>query len=112
MTKVLFYKDPVTGREPCRDWLQSLPSAVRAKAIVRFRQLQEGGHTLQRPYVALLRDGIYELRWKVKGVNYRILYFWHGEEMVLLSHGFTKQSSRVPDREIELALRRKRLVES
>ena len=47
---------------------------------------------------------------RVGTVNYRILYFFSGSNVVCLSHGFTKES-KVPDAEIDLALRRKRLVE-
>jgi len=39
-------------------------------------------------------------------VNYRALYFFHGRETVVLSHGLTKEG-RVPSVEIDLALRHK-----
>jgi phage-related protein len=41
-----------------------------------------------------------------------MLYFFHGRTAVVVSHGFGKQQARVPDREIELAIRRKRAFEA
>ena len=40
-------------------------------------------------------------------LNYRILYFFHGREGVVLSHGIVKQEAIVPPREIERAILRK-----
>jgi putative component of toxin-antitoxin plasmid stabilization module len=54
-----------------------------------------------------LRDGIYELRATHRGVNYRILYFFHGRKTAVLSHLITKEAE-VPDREINRAERFKR----
>ncbi len=64
------------------------------------------GHLLRRPASDFLRDGIYELRVSRQGIHHRVLYFFHGRDFVVLTQGFEKESE-VPDREIELALRRK-----
>jgi ribosome-binding protein aMBF1 (putative translation factor) len=42
-------------------------------------------------------------------VQYRVLYFFHGRDIVVLSHGVTK-SQKVPNAEIERAMERKQLV--
>ena len=39
----------------------------------------------------MLRDGIYELRIGLQGLNYRILYFFHGKEAAVVSHGLIKE---------------------
>ena len=33
-----------------------------------------------------------------------MLYFFHGSERAVLTHGFTKQQSAVPDQEIDYAI--------
>jgi phage-related protein len=73
---------------------------------VRIQRLAEEGHALRRPEADYLRDGIYELRARQGHVNYRILYFFHGQDMIILAHGMTKENE-VPDAEIERARRRK-----
>ena len=44
---------------------------------------KELGHELRRPEADLLRDNIYELRIGLQGINYRILYFFHGKQAAL-----------------------------
>lgn len=45
------------------------------------------------------------------GINYRILYFFHKAEAVVVTHGLTKEA-QVPPREIDLAVERRKLFES
>ena len=73
---------------------------------VRIERLRDLGHELRRPEADFLRDGIYELRVRLRTTNYRMLYFFHGRIAAVLAHGLVKESE-VPQREIELAIRRK-----
>jgi phage-related protein len=93
------------------DWLASLSHKARAKCVVRLERLEEMGHELRRPEADYLRDDIYELRAKHAGMNYRMLYFFHGRRAVVVSHGFSKQQPKVPAREINLASQRKQRFE-
>jgi phage-related protein len=104
-TKVVFFRDE-QGRVPLLEWLDSLPKKAKAKCIARIHRLRSLGHELRRPEADYLRDGIYELRIGFGGVNYRVLYFYHGRTAAVISHGCTKERV-VPVREIELAIRRK-----
>ena len=73
--------------------------------------MAELGNDLRRPEADHLRDGIYELRASLQGVHYRVLYFFSGKAVVVLSHGLTKERE-VPVRDIELAFERKKQVEA
>src|ERR1022692_1756179 len=88
------------------EWLAGLSSKARQKCLVRLKRLESEGHDLRRPAAGYLRDGIYELRIGLQGINHRILYFFHGREAVVVSHGLTKERE-VPPREIDLAIQRK-----
>lgn len=105
MTQVLFYKDD-TEHCPVLEWLMELPKKVQAKAEVRIERLAELRHHLRRPEAEYLQDDIYELRWRFQSVNYRILYFFHDRNAVVLAHGLTKKRI-VPPHDIELAVQRK-----
>ena len=70
-------------------------------------QLEAKGHELRRPAADSLRDGIYELRASYQGVNYRILYFFAGKNVVVVSHGLKKERE-VPAFEIDRAIERKK----
>jgi phage-related protein len=104
-TKVVFYEEK-PGNVPLLEWLDSVPQKPKAKCIARIQRLRDLGHELRRPEADFLRDGIYELRVGFGGVNYRMLYFFHGKTAAVVSHGCTKERI-VPPREIELALQRK-----
>lgn len=105
-TPVVLYKDDDSSA-PFLDWFEALSSKVQAKCLLRIERLRELGHELRRPEADYLRDEIYELRVRHQSVNYRILYFFHGTAAAVLSHGLQKEQA-VPDRDIELAVRRKR----
>ena len=107
-TELLVFRE-ANGRIPLVDWLDFLPAKARAKCLSYMRLLGTSGHALRRPAADFLRDGIFELRSSYGSVQYRILYFYHGRDVVVLSHGVTK-SQKVPDAEIERALARKQLV--
>jgi len=40
----------------------------------------------------MLRDGICDLRSSLGTLNYRILYFLHGRNVVVLAHAITKEN--------------------
>ena len=109
-TEILIFRE-ANGRIPLVDWLDALPAKARAKCLNYMRLLASYGYDLRRPTADTLRDGIYDLRPSYASVQYRILYFFHGRDVVVLSHGVTK-TQKVPAAEIERAIMRKRLVES
>lgn len=108
-TKVILYCEE-DGSCPVLDWLQELPEKAQDKCFLRLERLSELGHELRRPEADFLRDGIYELRASLQGVNYRILYFFHGSIAAVVSHGIVKERA-VPPKEINRAIERKKLFE-
>lgn len=106
---VIFYQEDDTVL--VRQWLKVLPNKVQKKCLTFIAQLEMHGHELRRPVADFLRDGIYELRPSYQGVNYRILYFFSGRDVVVLSHGITKTDA-VPDVEINRAIERKKRFEA
>ena len=112
-TDVWFYcnKD---GKSPMLELLQELAQDDRRaynKCRALIDRLEELGHELRRPTADLLQDGIYELRTKVGRVNYRLLYFFHGKNVAILEHAFTK-TANIPKEEIKRAINRKALFEA
>ena len=107
-TEVLIYASE-DGSAPLLDWLDGLPQKVQDKCLVRIERLGQMGHELRRPEADSLRDGIHELRVTFSGVHYRVLYFFHGQRVVI-SHGVVKERE-VPSGEIDLAIDRWRRFE-
>lgn len=106
-TAIRFFRED-DGTVPFLEWLAELekrkPKAF-VKCLYMLDVLRQFGHDLRGPHAGLLRDGVYELRMRVGRVNYRILYGFVGKNVVLVSHGITKESS-VPDADIDLAASR------
>ena len=109
-TKIVYYSEE-DGTVPIVEWLGSLQPKARAKCQAYLTRLQSEGHGLRRPVADFLRDGIYELRPSFRGVQYRVLYFFHGQSAVVVSHGLVK-GQKVPVGEIERAVNRKSRFES
>jgi phage-related protein len=105
-TELLVYCE-VDHTAPLNAWLDSLQPKARARCLERLALLEENGHDLRRPHVENLGAGLYELRVKFFQVNYRMLYFFHGRDAVVVTQGFSKEKT-IPKREIALALTRKR----
>jgi phage-related protein len=102
-TEIIIYQEQ-KSQVPLLDWLDGLPSIAQDKCIALVEKLAEMGYELRRPHCDILRDGIYELRARHGNVHYRILYAFIGRNIVLLSHGFTKEK-KVPNKEINRAIR-------
>lgn len=97
------------GSVPLLEWLKGLPAKVQDKCLVRLERLEEMGQALRRPEADYLQDGIYELRVRVRSIQYRMLYFFYGSQAAVVSHGFTKEGVVSP-REIETAKQRRERV--
>jgi phage-related protein len=106
---VVFYQEDAKT-VPVLDWLDRLPARAQDKCRVRIERLRDLGHELRRPEADYLRDGIYELRVGLQGLNYRMLCFFYGRVAAVLVHGLVKER-KVPPRDIEEAIRRKRKFE-
>jgi phage-related protein len=110
-TRIIFYQDE-DGEVPVLGWLKQLIKKNRkgyANCTVKIKLLAESGYELRRPAADYLRDGIYELRAKQERIQYRILYFFHGQNIAILAHAIIKEESAVPDIDIERAINRKNL---
>jgi phage-related protein len=102
---VVYYKE-ADGTVPVFDWIISLPTKVQEKFRFRITRLSDLGHELRRPEADFLINGIYELQVSHLHIQYRILYFFHGRNIVVLCHGL-KKTDVVPLKEIEKAIERK-----
>ena len=109
-TRVVLYREE-DGSCPFLDWFSELPAKVQDKSYLRMERLREMGHELRRPEADFLRDGIYELRVSLRGVHYRILYFFHGTVAAVVTHGLVKERA-VPSKEIDRALERRNRFEA
>jgi phage-related protein len=104
-----FYATASGGR-PVREWLLDLSKDNR-RAIGKDIQKVEFGWPIGMPYCRPLGDGLWEVRSDLSGGRIaRVMFCIVRGEMVLL-HGFEKKTQKTPQRDINLALRRKQEIE-
>jgi len=102
---VVFYQT-ATGHEPVREWLKSLSKEER-KAIGADILSVQYAWPVGKPLVDNLGEGIWEIRSRLPNRIARTMFAVVDEEIVLL-HGFIKKQQQTPQRELELARKRKK----
>lgn len=103
MSCELIFYETRSGRAPALEFLRSQPKPVRAEGGWLLEQLQKYGNNLGRPVTDYLEDGIHELRWQIERNEYRLLFFFSGRQIIVVTHGFSKKTNRVPKAEIARA---------
>jgi phage-related protein len=101
--RVVWYREG--RRVPLRIWLDSLDRRARSRCLERLALLESLGHTLRRPIAGHLGGEIYELRARHNRLRLRVLYFFMGRDVAVISHGFIKKTGPVPERELAMAWR-------
>ena len=60
---------------------------------------------LPKKFVKLVLDGIYELRTEYGGNIYRVFFIFDAGDIVVLFNGFQKKTQKIPQGEIEKAIK-------
>jgi phage-related protein len=102
---LIFYTNAKSD-SPIDDFLDSLDKKSRAKVAVYLSLLEEHGPYLRRPYADIVRRKIRELRIHQSSNQYRILYFFHLHDQIVLVHAFSKKTQQLKEKDIELAEKR------
>ncbi|MFQ5427753.1 MAG: type II toxin-antitoxin system RelE/ParE family toxin [Thermodesulfobacteriota bacterium] len=100
---VIFYKT-TDGKCPIHDFLDSLSGKVTRK-ITWVLKLLEDLEVVPSSYFKKLvgTEGIWECRITSGSNAYRILCFFAGNDLVVLTNGFVKKSQKTPKSEIKKA---------
>ena len=104
-TTIVFYRNE-NGRMPVKESLEALSEPDQAKAAAHISLLEVSGHTLGEPHVKLLRDKLRELRFKISSGQYRIIFFFHAGDGVVLVHTLQKRTQETPIQDLNLAVKR------
>jgi phage-related protein len=106
MNYSIIYYEKENGDCPVREFIEQFDHLKQRPIIyARLALLEEHGPQLKRPYADFLRNKIYELRFKISNKQVRILYFFAHGKTIVLSNAFIKKTTKVPENEIERAIR-------
>jgi phage-related protein len=106
MREIRFYRT-WSGRSPVSEFIRSLSPGQKRKVTWALRQVQfveqvPGEYFKKLPGT----DGLWEVRAQFAGDAFRLLGFFDGPALVVVS-GFEKKTQRTPQGEIDLAHARK-----
>ncbi len=101
-----FYRSN-SGREPVREWLQGLERADR-KIIGEDIKDIEFAWPIGMPLVRSLGQDLWEARSILTGRKIARVIFCVDERHMVLLHGFIKKTRKTPQKDIDLALKRKK----
>lgn len=101
-----FYRSS-SGREPVREWLQGLDPADR-KIIGEDIKDVEFSWPIGMPLVRSLGKELWEVRSNLTSNKIARVIFCVEQGRMVLLHGFIKKTQKTPQRDIDLALKRKK----
>ena len=97
------------GQNPVRGWLLKLPGTDR-HTVGKDIQKVEFGWPIGRPHCAPIGNGMWEVRSNLEGNRIARVIFCMGDGHMILLHGFIKKTQKLPQTDIDLALKRKKEV--
>lgn len=108
MRKIIFYRTEI-DRCPVEEYLDSL-SDKQAEKVFFVLDIVEKFEIIPSKFLKKLEaaDDIWEIRIQQGNDIFRLLGFFDGEQLVVLTHAFTKKSQKTPSKEIKTAQQRKK----
>jgi len=106
--KIRFYKTG-SGKCPVQEHLETLSDKQVTKITWVLKLLREANPVPTNYFKKLVNtDDIWEVRVNVGRDTFRLLGFFDGRELVILTNSFQKKTQKTPPKEIKLAERRKK----
>ncbi len=103
----IFY-ETVNGKAPAEEFIESLDIETQDKFVFKQQLLQNFGPQLRYPHTENIGEGIFELRFKGKEGQIRVLFFFFHGRKIILTNGFIKKVQKTPQKEIEIAKERRK----
>ncbi len=103
----IFY-ETIAGKSPVEGFIGSLDEETQDKFILKNQLLQDFGPRLRHPHTDHLEEGIFELRFKGREGQVRILFFFFYGKRIIFCHGFVKKTQKTPRKEIEIVKERRK----
>lgn len=106
--QVIEFYQTSTGTKPVEEFLDTL-SDQHAQKVAWVLRIVERLDRVPEQYLKKLvgTEQLWEIRVQAGGKNYRLLGFFDGAVLLILTSGFVKRQQKTPRQEIELAQRRR-----
>lgn len=108
---IQFYKK--SNNNPIMDFILSLNEESQLDVLALFRKMETDPFnlgTLSKKIKGV--KNLFELRVKSKNIIIRLFYCYKKNKIIVVLHGFIKKTQKIPIKELELAIKRKKEVEN
>jgi phage-related protein len=103
MGKIIKFYTKSDGKSPVLEFLDSLPSKVAQKVTWVLTIIEFHDNIQSNYFKKLTNTDLWECRIQFGSNIYRILCFFEGNSVIILTHGFIKKTQKTPIGEIEKA---------
>lgn len=108
MKKITFYTS-ASGKQPVRQFLDKLDEKQVSKVLWVLKFLREHKMIPKQYFKKLVNtDGLWEIRISQGNNIFRLLCFFDGDDIIIVTNGFQKRTQKTPKQEINLAEKRKK----
>ena len=106
MREILFYRSG-SGKCPVEEYLETL-SNKQVEKVFFVLEMIEALDVIPRKFLVKLvsTNEIWEVRVQYGNNIFRLLGFLDGEDLIVLTHAFTKKTQKTPKKEIKIAEKR------
>lgn len=105
---VVFYKEAGSSSEPVREWIKALNKKEK-KIVGHDLLVLQYNWPLGMPLVKNFGKGIWELR-STLGNRIARIFSVQSQDKIVLLHAFIKKTQKTPERDLELAQKRAKLI--
>lgn len=105
MREIEFYRT-ASGACPVEDFLDSLDRKPAQKVAWVMQMVRELPSPPIQYFKKLIGTDLWEIRTTFGGNAYRLLGFYDGDQLVVLTSGFAKKTQKTPKQEIDTACAR------
>jgi phage-related protein len=93
------------GDSPIDEFLDGVDKKSSAKVAAYLSLLVGKGPNLKRPYADVVRGKISKFWIHYSSNQYRVLYFFHMHDQIVVLHAFSKKSQKLKEKDITLSER-------
>ena len=109
MRRINFFSTE-SGSKPVQEFIDSLSDKQAEKILWVLRLIREYEKVPRQYFKKLVNtDGLWEIRIALSGNNFRLIGFFDGNQLIILTNGFQKKTQKTPRKEIALAQKRKKI---
>lgn len=106
MKEINFYKSE-SGKSPVEEFLDNLTAKQAKKVVWVLNMVEEHVNVPSKYFKKMVNtDNLWEVRVNLGSNIFRILCFFDGSEIIILTHAFQKKTQKTPRQAIKIAEKR------